>query len=153
MFPVRPFATYNQLFDRYGNPLHDTHEWIPSHITETEHPYFDKVIRIQHNKDITENLHYVFARLQKADEARKGRSILTFDGCFNPRCIRGSDAISLHAFGLALDFNASENPMGSHVPHQASPLVELMQEAGFFWGARFHHRPDPMHWEYTTGGI
>src|SRR5262249_5743021 len=40
--------------------------------------------------------------------------ILTFDGSFVPRFIRGSTTtLSNHAFGSAFDVNASENPLGA----------------------------------------
>jgi hypothetical protein len=38
--------------------------------------------------------------------------IKTWDGCFNIRKKRGINALSLHAFGLAVDINAAHNPLG-----------------------------------------
>lgn len=38
--------------------------------------------------------------------------IKTFDGCFNVRNMRGLNTLSIHAYGLAVDFNARQNPLG-----------------------------------------
>jgi hypothetical protein len=39
------------------------------------------------------------------------REIRTYDGCFVVRKQRGSNAISTHSFGLAIDLNAAWNPL------------------------------------------
>lgn len=69
-----------------------------------------------------------------------------FAGCWAPRRIQARGQLSLHAWGLAVDLNASRNPfMGRS--HQDPRLVRVMEKHGFTWGGRWPTRPDPMHFE------
>ena len=58
---------------------------------------------------------------------------------------------SLHAWGLAVDLNASRNPQGSP-PHQDLRLVHVMERHGFSWGGRWPTVPDGMHFEFHGDG-
>lgn len=77
--------------------------------------------------------------------------LLTFDGSFTPRMVRGSSTTpSNHSFGTALDINAAWNPIG-HAPGSGKgtvvPLVPIFKAWGFAWGGDYKHRLDPMHFE------
>jgi D-alanyl-D-alanine carboxypeptidase-like protein/putative peptidoglycan binding protein len=79
--------------------------------------------------------------------------VLTYEGSFEPRFVRGSTTeLSNHAFGTAFDINAKWNPLGA-VPALAGregsvrELVGIANEHGFFWGGHFKSRPDGMHFE------
>jgi len=79
--------------------------------------------------------------------------VLTFDGSFVPRFIRGSTTtLSNHAFGSAFDINADFNPLGA-VPAlvgkrgSVRELVQIANQHGFFWGGHFKGRKDGMHFE------
>jgi hypothetical protein len=84
--------------------------------------------------------------------------ILTFDGSFVPRLIRGAPLVkdfsklSNHAFGSAFDINADFNPLG-HIPAFVSQkgsvrlLVPTANDYGFYWGGHFNNRKDGMHFE------
>jgi len=81
------------------------------------------------------------------------RLVLTWDGSFVPRFVRGSRTVlSNHSFGTAFDINAALNPLGS-LPLLAGQkgsvrdLVVTANEHGFFWGGHFEKRPDGMHFE------
>ncbi len=81
------------------------------------------------------------------------RRLLSFDGGYAPRLTRGSKTVlSPHAFGSAIDLNASWNAM-YHAPAPLGAkgsLVELVQIAnahGFYWGGHFSGRKDGMHFE------
>jgi len=87
------------------------------------------------------------------DQARLLDRILTYDGGYSPRFIRGSlSSLSNHAFGSAFDINAQWNPLGT-VPASAGregsvrELVDIANEHGFFWGGHFRGRADGMHFE------
>lgn len=73
-----------------------------------------------------------------------------FAGCWNPRYIRATTGrpagISRHAWGAAIDLNASSNPVGS-AGTQDPRLVAIMLDWGFTWGGDWLV-PDPMHFEY-----
>lgn len=77
-----------------------------------------------------------------------GETIETYSGCFAPRHINRipTAGISHHAWGIALDINAPQNPFGSE-PDQDPRMVEVFERWGFLWGGRFI-LPDGMHFEY-----
>jgi hypothetical protein len=70
-----------------------------------------------------------------------------YAGCYAPRRIQARGQLSLHAWGLAVDLNASRNPFRG-TSHQDPRLVRVMETHGFTWGGRWPTRPDPMHFEY-----
>ena len=85
--------------------------------------------------------------------ARRGLSRLVdpgdYAGCYAPRRIQARGQLSLHAWGVAIDLNASANPfMGRS--RQDRRLVRAMRRHGFTWGGEWPTRPDPMHFELRT---
>jgi hypothetical protein len=70
-----------------------------------------------------------------------------YAGCYAPRRIRPGGALSLHAWGLAVDLNASANPFGGR-SRQDRRLVRTMQRHGFSWGGDWPTIRDPMHFEF-----
>jgi hypothetical protein len=83
--------------------------------------------------------------------ARRGLARLVnpgdYAGCYAPRRIQPRGQLSLHAWGLAVDLNASRNPFRGR-SQQNRRLVRTMEKHGFTWGGRWPTRPDPMHFEY-----
>lgn len=74
--------------------------------------------------------------------------IRTSNGCYSPRMQVGNTyALSRHAYGIAVDVNATRNPYGEK-PIQDPRLVELMERWGFTWGGRWLV-PDGMHFEFV----
>lgn len=88
--------------------------------------------------------------------------IKTWDGCFNVRPKRAYENIyntlikqgkreeaikflSIHAWGMAIDINASGNGLGKE-PTLSQLLVRCFTDAGFIWGGNFK-RKDGMHFE------
>ena len=70
-----------------------------------------------------------------------------YGGCYVPRFI-GRDthrALSMHAFGLALDLNVKENYQGTR-GNMDPRIVEIFERWGFRWGG-YWSQPDPMHFE------
>lgn len=86
------------------------------------------------------------------DDKNLLKFILTYEGSYNPRLIRGSrTALSNHAYGTAQDINAEWNMLGRTPATKGSKgcvydLVESMYKWGFFWGGHFS-RKDGMHFE------
>lgn len=79
--------------------------------------------------------------------------VLTYEGSYNPRFIRGSrTTLSNHAYGSAFDINYQWNRLGA-IPAlegqrgSVRELVDIANEHGFFWGGHFKDRPDGMHFE------
>ncbi len=71
--------------------------------------------------------------------------VITWDGCFNIRKIKGSAQMSLHSWGMAIDINASGNGLGQQ-PIISPELVQCFLDAGFDWGGNFK-RLDGMHFQ------
>lgn len=80
--------------------------------------------------------------------------IKTWDGCFNIRKKRGINALSLHAFGLAVDINAAHNPLGltreQAIARGLRPFSQRFIEVSRQFmecGADWVNRPDGMHFQ------
>jgi D-alanyl-D-alanine carboxypeptidase len=89
------------------------------------------------------------AALRELDRHGLARLVdpVDYAGCYAPRRIRPGGSLSLHAWGLAVDLNASANPFGGR-SRQDLRLVRTMERHGFTWGGDFPTKPDPMHFEF-----
>jgi hypothetical protein len=74
-----------------------------------------------------------------------------YSGSFNFRKITGGECLSLHAFGIAIDWDAENNP-------RKNPLTKTLPNWWYdLWKAhgwadgRFFSTPDPMHVQFATG--
>ncbi|MCL4692657.1 MAG: M15 family metallopeptidase [Candidatus Hydrogenedentes bacterium] len=104
--------------------------------------------RIYCNQDLVAPLHRALENLRCAGLLSE---LKTFDGCFEIRSVRGSyDKVSAHAYGLAIDLNATDNPTGA-TPKLTPQFVGCWEDAGFDWGGRFS-RPNGMHFSYAWEG-
>jgi hypothetical protein len=75
-----------------------------------------------------------------------GAGIKSYDGCYNPRFMRGSKSRwSTHAWAIALDINAGENMPGMKNKID-SRIIGIFEQAGFY-----QLKNDPMHFQYCTG--
>jgi hypothetical protein len=83
--------------------------------------------------------------------------LVPMSGIYNCRPIAGTDRLSLHAFGAAIDISArfgdywlwAKRPDGSIVWRNQIPreIVEAFERHGFIWGGRWYHF-DSLHFEY-----
>lgn len=119
-------------------------------------PFFSKVYqgkavtRIWMNKDAVAPFEAVMRELVDTGLIRE---IKTYDGCYNPRLMRGLNTPSVHSWGLAFDFNAALNPLGKE-PYQPGmftrAFVNVWKKHGWTAGADFGRgRADSMHFEFT----
>jgi D-alanyl-D-alanine carboxypeptidase len=71
-----------------------------------------------------------------------------YGGCWSPRFANFDPGAGLshHAWGVAVDFNVSGNPLGAE-PTLDRRVVEVFERWGFQWGGRFLV-PDGMHFEF-----
>jgi D-alanyl-D-alanine carboxypeptidase len=93
-----------------------------------------------------------------ARATRLSRFFTAPGGGFNWRRISGTDRLSPHAFGIAIDINpalggywkwsgASEGAVGDYANVIPPELVQAMERYGFIWGGKWHHY-DGMHFEF-----
>lgn len=68
-----------------------------------------------------------------------------YAGCYYPRYIAGTQQLSLHSFGIALDLNVPGNQRGS-VGEMNRAVVAIFKKWGFAWGGDWGYT-DPMHFE------
>ncbi len=133
--------------------------WISQNIVYTHIPQlsgvkgFPKSCKIPFHKAGSEKLIILFKRIEEAGLLNR---VLTWDGSFVPRFVRGSKTyLSNHAWGSAFDINAKWNPLGSKPAPKGSEgsvieLVSIANDSGFYWGAHFSGRPDGMHFELAA---
>ena len=85
-------------------------------------------------------------------------AVETYGGAYTFRLIRGGSALSMHAFGAAVDHDPARNPLGADPGScyfgskpEGQAVVRIFEEHGFFWGGRFKGRKDAMHFQFGTG--
>jgi len=117
--------------------------WVTRHIVTAQVPILG---RVTCNRAVIPQL-----RGALAEVAHRGLANLVdpgdYAGCYAARVIAGDPGptIAHHAWGSAIDLNASANPQGLP-PHQNPRLVRIFERWGFTWGGRWLV-PDGMHFE------
>jgi hypothetical protein len=117
-----------------------------------------QLAKIQHPRSTQQRCHKLAARQiialwQEWENLGLLSRIITFNGLYNPRFIRGSKTtLSNHAFGVAFDINTKYNGLYQTPPAvgEKGSLRELVPSAlkwGFFWGGHYKNRKDGMHFE------
>lgn len=134
-----------QFVDSDGGRIKITNGWAEENVVSVRLPIVGK--EMVHRK-LVPIFQEVFEQIQRqglADEVRQF-------AVWSPRHKMNDPKreLSLHSWAIACDVNWSENP-----PGQASKLhpgiVSVFEAAGFFWGARFQSKIDPMHFQFATG--
>lgn len=93
-----------------------------------------------------------------ADGQEMDQYFASVGGSFNWRVIAGTQRLSAHSFGIAVDFNtnlggywrwtgAAEGDVGGYENRYPENLVRHMERFGFILGGKWHHF-DGMHFEY-----
>ena len=100
-----------------------------------------------------------------AQDANLKRYAAKTAGTFNYRVIKGTNRLSAHAFGIAIDFTLPKNlgtywqwkgcREGGHCPYPQALLqdtnlkkmVAIFEKHGFIWGGKWYHY-DSVHFEY-----
>ena len=129
-------------------------DWEKENIIDVEVPQLKKVEgaksgQIKFHRLGVDQLKKAFAEIE---EKKLLDLVLTWDGSFEPRTIRGStSSLSNHAFGTAFDINRSWNRLGTVPARVGSPgsvveLVPIFERHGFVWGGHFS-RGEGCHFE------
>jgi hypothetical protein len=154
-----------QALAKFGNPVTDQARFERAWMVVWDIPQeINNAIpclpnRLYVNSTIVSRLDPIFREL-----ILKGlhREIKTFDGCFNVRKQRGSNSISKHSFGIALDFNAAWNPLVRGVTPAtrgklraakvtwSEDFLDVWRNNGWECGADWQTVLDGMHFELKT---
>jgi hypothetical protein len=93
--------------------------------------------------------------------ARFDTYLFPHDGTYNCRPIAGTDRISAHGHGIAIDLAAKhsdywrwsakkQSDAGAPIPYRNNfpiEIVQIFERHGFIWGGKWYHY-DTMHFEY-----
>jgi hypothetical protein len=129
--------TTQQRIKRFGNPVTNQLQFEQQHMVVWNVPADIRAAipalpaRIYCNKVIVVPLEKALRRCM-AEVVHK--EIKTYDGCFVVRKQRGSNAISTHSFGLAVDMNAAWNPLVRNVTPATRPAL---RKAKVQWSEKF----------------
>ena len=104
--------------------------------------------RIFINKDFADKLRIAFKQIEAAGLQDQ---IITFDGCYVERKVRGSNKISLHSWAMAIDLNAHLEKLGQVDTHFTQQFIDIMIASGLFWGGNYKGRRDNMHFSLYNG--
>lgn len=76
-------------------------------------------------------------------------SVNDYAGCYCWRLMRGAHKLSRHSWGIAIDLDSRDNPMGA-APQMHPGVVSAFVGQGFEWGGRWRApRTDGMHFEFA----
>ena len=135
---------YHDLLAHFGDP--DDPHFARDYLVSVTHSFGGKDVTFDCHKAMAPKLHNVW---QKMSDLGKLNVFKTFNGCRVNRLVRGSTTHkSLHSWGLAIDINADDFPLGS-LSRQDHDLTQAFEEQGFWYGGDYHGRKDPMHYQFA----
>lgn len=119
-----------------------------------------KITRIPFHRRAAPALAAVFAEIR--DEMPgliRAAGLNIFGGSFNYRPMRGGTALSMHAYGCAIDFDPARNGLGDRTPHIANfpEIIAVFRKHGAIWGGDWdgdgdtldERRCDGMHFQFA----
>jgi D-alanyl-D-alanine carboxypeptidase len=121
--------------------------------------FFGTQLRI--HERVLSPMQRVIAKIRQAKDLDPSYQVYLehLGGTYNHRVIAGTDTLSPHAFGIAIDLsthyanywrtdppapNTTKAPWKNAIPE---PIVTAFESEGFLWGGRWQHF-DTMHFEY-----
>lgn len=145
-----------------GTDGRPTAKWEREHLVSVTTPFplalaWDptrRVSRVTCHEKVSDSLDRILkailAHYGTAEKVARARMHL-YGGCYEFRRISGRTALSLHAYGAAVDLDPLSNPLGkAHDPAAGMmpmEVVEIFEEERWTWGGRFRSRPDCMHFQ------
>jgi peptidoglycan L-alanyl-D-glutamate endopeptidase CwlK len=124
--------------------------WMPNLGSQT--------VRITRVNGIDQKLAAIMDQLSHLPVETQKHFLVPSAGAFNWRPIAGTERLSMHSFGAAIDLNADvsnywkwgkPDAAGHYAYHNQIPfeIVEIFEKHGFIWGGKWYHH-DTMHFEY-----
>lgn len=142
-----PDALYQQKFCTIWQIQKDF-PWFANVLnTATDEPG-DDLVKVMVNEDFKDKLFSAFTNLTSSGCYKE---ITNFDGCYNPRSVRGRNSTSLHAWAAAWDLNAAKEKLAQQETHWSGQFIAIMKAAGIFWGGDWKSRLDSMHFALFNG--
>lgn len=154
---VSPFPSQSGVTAFYGRHGAKNGYTPPTKAIRLPFPVYyegSPVKSLRPHEKCADSLLAAFEFLAKAfpkESERKAAGILTYDGLYNPRKMRGGSAWSMHSWAIAIDFNAAKNGNTMHWPTKAVMPIEVMEcfaRAGWTAAGAFWSR-DAMHFQAT----
>lgn len=145
--------------DYYGNPRGSggkaSASWESKNLSHLVPPwaiYFDgqpiKSITVHYKayNSLKRILEAIWLRLGKSQAEIDRVGLSKFSGSYNFRKMTSSNALSMHAYGCAVDFDSSNNNFGDTTPAMDRRVVEEFEREGWEWGGHWG-TPDGMHFQ------
>lgn len=120
-------------------------KWLPAHAGGT--------VQITRSNGVDHALESVSAEIDRLPKDLAKYAIPSA-GTYNCRNIAGTNNVSMHAFGAAIDINvkfanywrwhSGTAGWGNRIPNE---IIQIFEKHGFIWGGRWSHF-DTMHFEY-----
>lgn len=167
---VLPSSEVERIFGRYrwtsgvGQLIDPDPDWVAANIQRFSFPELRGIQGVEGRGSVFDGymrLHRLAGPIfqsfvEAAFKAGLGDHFLSWDGAAAFRRMRGSNRLSRHAWGIAIDFNADWNPFGEApaAPGEKGSLWELaplMRQHGIASGL-YWTRPDGMHMEIAVVG-
>jgi hypothetical protein len=150
----------------YGNPRGNgawSAKWYRDNVVQIQPPFKmwfggKPVTRVSIHKKCAPSLARVLTDVWQEynchQEAADMAGVTTFSGTMAYRAMRGGVAMSMHAYGCAIDFDAVNNPMGKDGRFEpSSPLVQAFKREGWIWGGDWKGKSrDDMHFQAAIVG-
>jgi hypothetical protein len=146
----------------YGNPSaggHIDHKWYVANIVLITPPYpmhmgAEKVTKISVHRKCAASLTRILGNIAgyTSNAMLEEMGATEYDGAFCFRKMRGSNHLSMHSWGCAIDIDAAHNPFGGRPRFTPEcKVVKAFEEEHWTWGGRWHH-PDGMHFQAAQVG-
>ena len=139
--------TYDRVLAVYGDPHEPDFE--AKHIVSFELPYrlvYNVVHWVTTTRAHRLAVPKFIAAFTEIRDLGLAHLATEYAGIYENRSIRAHPKhLSAHAWGCAIDLNASRLPLGSFKREDAR-IVRAFTRQGFLYGGDFHSRLDPMHY-------
>lgn len=147
--PASPWPLQSQCDTFYGNPRGAdgsySPKWAAANLTHVACPWvlmMDKqhvpfiTIHKKCADSLTRVLGNIWDAVGKDQGAIESLHYNLYSGSFNFRPMRGGVALSMHSYGVAIDWDAEDNPQHAtkHLFRDDSLLVVKFKEEGWIWG-------------------
>ncbi|ETX29210.1 M15 family metallopeptidase [Roseivivax isoporae] len=134
-----------------------TRDEVRAHLVAVADPPLGAPVTVTTRRNVACQLRAALAEAARAGPGT-AEAFRAPGGGFNWRVIAGTDRLSAHSFGIAVDLDPATGPYwrwsggrqgaaGGYDNRMPQDVVEAMERRGFIWGGKWHHF-DAMHFEY-----